>query len=58
MDANRVAVEGGGALTLPLDSIQGAELREEVDAALKSVNLFHGGVGDKPVRAWKGRRRS
>ena len=33
---------------LPL--LQGAELTAAVDAALQSVNLYNGGVGDKQVR--------
>lgn len=33
---------------------QGTELDDAVDAALRSVNLFHGGVGDKQVKAYSG----
>ena len=33
-----------------LKNLRGAELNDAVDAALRSVNLFHGGVGDKQVR--------
>ena len=32
-----------------LKNLAGEELRAAVDAALQSVNLFHGGVGDKQV---------
>lgn len=34
--------------------MQGLQLQEAVNAALRSVNLFHGGVGDKQVKAYSG----
>lgn len=33
---------------------QGLQLHEAVNAALRSVNLFNGGVGDKQVRTYSG----
>lgn len=38
----------------PLYPTQGTELKEAVDAALKSVNLYNSGVGDKQVRDGRG----
>ena len=35
-------------------SLQGRQLQEAVNAALRSVNLFNGGVGDKQVRTYSG----
>lgn len=32
-----------------LKNLRGADLTAAVDAALQSVNLYHGGVGDKQV---------
>ncbi|GAB4824041.1 hypothetical protein N2152v2_011087 [Parachlorella kessleri] len=37
-----------------LKGLQGSELTEAVDAALRSVNLFFGGVGDKRTSAFSG----
>ena len=34
--------------------VQGLQLQEAVHAALRSVNLFNGGVGDKQVRTYSG----
>lgn len=34
--------------------MQGLQLQEAVNAALRSVNLFNGGVGDKQVRTYSG----
>ncbi|KAF8697363.1 hypothetical protein HU200_035956 [Digitaria exilis] len=37
-----------------LKNLKGAELLKAVDDSLKSVNLFHGGVGDKQVGKYSG----
>ncbi|RMZ55176.1 hypothetical protein APUTEX25_005454, partial [Auxenochlorella protothecoides] len=37
-----------------LKGLKGTELKEAVDAALKSVNLYNSGVGDKQVQAYSG----
>ena len=34
--------------------VQGLKLQEAVNAALRSVNLFNGGVGSKQVRTYSG----
>ncbi len=39
---------------MPPLCVQGNELRDAVDAALRSVNLFYGGVGDKKSGAYSG----
>jgi ABC-type multidrug transport system ATPase subunit len=37
-----------------LKNLKGTELLKAVDDSLKSVNLFHGGVGDKQVGKYSG----
>ena len=37
-----------------LACLQGLQLQDAVNVALRSVNLFNGGVGDKPVSAYSG----
>ncbi|KAK1298625.1 ABC transporter A family member 7 [Acorus calamus] len=37
-----------------LKNLKGDALMQAVEASLKSVNLFHGGVGDKQVRQYSG----
>lgn len=37
-----------------LKNLRGEQLKAAVDDALRSVNLFHGGVGDKQVRKYSG----
>lgn len=37
-----------------LKNLKGAELKAAVEAALRSVNLFNGGVADKQVQAYSG----
>lgn len=41
-----------------LKNLKGRELAAAVDAALQSVNLYNGGVGDKQVRGGRGGRLS
>ena len=38
----------------PLVRLQGLQLEEAVNTALRSVNLFNGGVGNKQVRTYSG----
>uniref|UniRef100_A0A453FZP1 ABC transporter domain-containing protein n=1 Tax=Aegilops tauschii subsp. strangulata TaxID=200361 RepID=A0A453FZP1_AEGTS len=37
-----------------LKNLKGVELLKAIDYSLKSVNLFHGGIGDKQVRKYSG----